>query len=99
MAENILTRAGDAIATGIKNFHINMYDLDSHPGTDHLAQALARGRIDGDDARCLLEHVPRLTNMLFEGLTGMFGEVTPRRFFELAEGGYLTRSVVERAMR
>lgn len=99
MAENILTRAGDALATGIKDFHVGLYKLDDHPATQHLMQALARGRIDVEDARSLMEHAPRFTHNLCEGLAPMFGKVTPRRFIDLARDGYLTQSVIERAMR
>lgn len=99
MAENILTRAGDALATGIKDFHVGFYKLDHHPATTVLMQALARSRIDQEDARSLLEHAPRFTRHLCEGLTPMFGKVTPGYFVELARGGYLTQSVIERAMR
>lgn len=99
MAENALTRLGDKVATGIKDFHVGRYKLDHHPATTHLMQALARGKIDVDDARSLLEHAPRFTHHLCEGLVPMFGKVTPGYFVELARGGYLTLSVIERAMR
>lgn len=99
MAENMLTRAGNALATGIKIFHVGRYKLDHHPATTHLMQALARGRIDAEDARSLLEHAPRFTHHLCEGLVPMFGKVTPGYFIQLARDGYLTQSVIERAMR
>lgn len=76
-----------------------VYELDSLPGTSHLMQSLARGRMDVDDARSLIEHCPRLVVMLIDGLPSGIGVSGFGDFIKAAERGLLTRSVIERAMR
>lgn len=67
-------------------------------GVHALYQAIMQGRMSVEDARALLEESPRLAACIREGLSGHFGEVTPRRFIELAREGKLTGDWLSRAL-
>lgn len=90
---------GDFVDSFFNRWLSSVYELDSMPGTLHLMQSLARGRLDVDDARSLMEHCPRLVAMLIDGLPRGIGVYGFGDFIRAAERGLLTRSVIERAMR
>lgn len=59
-----------------------------------LAQALAAGRLSGDELSSILEQAPRLAQALADGLGVPIGKLK-----ELGEAGQLTSDVVIKAMR
>lgn len=70
----------------------------TNEGLKAFAQAVARGRMDEHEARRILEHSPRLADMLFQGLGGVYGDVAPAKFIELARDGKINGGVLSRAM-
>lgn len=70
----------------------------SNEGVRALVQSLMRGRMTEPDALAIIEYAPRLAECLMDGLSGMFGKVTPRRFVDLARSGDLNGGALSRAL-
>ena len=63
-----------------------------------IVQAMAANSLSVDQLNVIVEREPRFADAVRVGLRPLFGEVTPRRFQDLARYGHLTRSVIERAL-
>ena len=84
---------GDTVAEVLYGRHV------ANEGVKAFLQSILRGRIDAEDARAMLEHGPRLANAIMDGLSvSGYGDVTPRRFIELAAAGTLVAGAVSRAL-
>lgn len=62
-------------------------------GTYQLAQALASGRLQGDEFRSMMENMPELARMMAKGL-----EVSRRELRQMSRDGELTSEVIVDAM-
>lgn len=71
----------------------------TNPGLNAFMQSVARGRMDKFEAFAILEHSPRLAEMLMQGLGGIYSEtITPTVFVKLADRGQINGGVLSRAV-
>lgn len=90
----------DALMTGGDPVAEVLYGRDiGNQGLLSFIQAMHRGRIDKEEALSIIESSPRLAEALMSGLSvSGYGDVTPRRFIELASNGSLVSGLISRAL-